>query len=209
MKLPRLYLVTDEDVIPNNRLTPAVEGIMEAGVRLLQLRFKKTPYSEQVELGRKIRKLTKSYGSILIVNDSPELAAELEADGVHLGASDAEVSYARKLLGESAIIGVSCYEDIKLVERWSANEVAYIGLSSPYASSTKQKASVPIHRFKTLVSASSVPVYAIGGITVSRMNDILSTACYGVAVVSAIFAASNPVQAVAEFKAQFMKLSTK
>jgi thiamine-phosphate pyrophosphorylase len=212
MKLPRLYAITDENVISNNRLIEGVETVLRAGVRLLQVRFKKTPYDEQVELGRKLRELTRKYDTIFIVNDSPELAAELDADGVHLGADDPSLSHARKLLGPDAIIGVSCYGcygDAERVASYSPDTIAYIGLSSPYVSATKQKDVVSLSNFKALVGAARVPVYAIGGITVDKISEVLSSesygyyggcyGCYGVAVISAIFGADNPGQSVKDF----------
>ncbi len=236
MKLPRLYAVTDENVIPNNRLVEGVQEVLQAGVRLLQVRFKKTPYPEQIKLGRKLRELTRKYDTIFIVNDSPELAVELDADGVHLGADDPDIAAARKLLGPAAIIGVSCYENIELVKRWGHEEVAYIGLSSPYVSTTKKKEVVSLSDFKALVGAAQVPVYAIGGVTSKRVGEMMQAGCYGgcyvrkgqdaslgysenapegyggcygcyggcygVAVISAIFGAENPGQAVKDFLAE-------
>jgi len=199
MKLPRLYAVTDENVISNNRLIERVETVLRAGVRLLQVRFKKTPYPEQIKLGRKLRELTRAYDTIFIVNDSPELAAELDADGVHLGADDPSLSHARKLLGPDAIIGVSCYGDAERVASYSPDTIAYIGLSSPYVSATKQKDVVSLSDFKALAGAARVPVYAIGGITTDRVGEMMSAGCYGIAVISAIFGSDNPGQSVKDF----------
>ncbi|MCK4333696.1 thiamine phosphate synthase, partial [candidate division WOR-3 bacterium] len=185
MRLPRLYAVTDEKVLPNVRLIQKVADVLEAGVRLLQVRFKKTPAREQLSLGQEIRVLTSKYNALLVVNDSPELAKEIGADGVHLGADDPKVPYARKILGPDAIVGVSCYEDIRLVRQFSPGDVSYIGLSSPYPSSTKHKEVVSLPRFRELVAASRLPCYAIGGITPERAGQMLDAGCHGVAVISA------------------------
>lgn len=209
--LPRLYAVTDEGVIPNHRLIERVEEVLQAGVRLLQVRFKKTSRKEQLELGHRLRELTRRFEAIFIVNDYPELAKEIDADGVHLGADDPPVTHARDTLGPDAIIGVSCYGcygDIELVKRWGHEEVAYIGLSSPYVSTTKQKEVVSLSDFKALVGAARVPVYAIGGITADKISEVLSSdyggcyGCYGIAVISAIFGADDPVRAVKTFLTQ-------
>lgn len=214
MKLPRLYAITDENVIPNNRLVEGVQEVLQAGVRLLQVRFKKTPYPDQIELGHKLRELTRRFEAIFIVNDYPELAKEIDADGVHLGADDPKVSAARELLGPDAIIGVSCYGcygDAEQMIRFGPGDVAYIGLSSPYPSSTKQKEVVSLSDFKALVGVARVPVYAIGGITADKISEVLSSdyegcyGCYGVAVISAIFGAENPGQAVREFLAELQR----
>lgn len=181
--------------------------MLRAGVRLFQVRFKKTPYDEQVDLGRKLRELTRSCNTIFIVNDSPGLAAEIEADGVHLGADDPHVPAARALLGTRAIIGVSCYDEVERVTRRGSEEIAYIGLSSPYPSPTKQKDVVSLSDFKNLVAASCVPVYAIGGITLDKVGEMIQAGCHGVAVISAIFGKQNPAEAVREFLAELERFT--
>jgi thiamine-phosphate diphosphorylase len=207
MMLPRLYAVTDEDIVPNEYLLERSEDVLEAGVRLFQVRFKKTPYEEQVRLGRKLRELTKKYNTIFIVNDSPELARELGACGVHLGADDPDVPYARRLLGPDAIIGVSCYDEIERVRRRSTGDISYIGLASPYPSPTKPKVNPGLDKLRELVVHSKVPVYAIGGITPERVAEIVKLGCYGVAVVSAIFGAKDPGQEVRNFLAELERFT--
>jgi thiamine-phosphate pyrophosphorylase len=209
MKLPRLYAVTDEKISPGDRLIEVCEVILDAGIRMLQVRFKTTPFVQQAELGLKLRELTRIHESILIVNDNPELATKVQADGVHLGADDPDVPTARSILGPGAIIGVSCYDRKELVQRWSPGEVSYIGLSSPYPSAIKSKATPDIDTFRRLVSAARVPVYAIGGITPVRVSQMIDAGCYGVAAVSAIFGAEDPVQAVFEFNSQLEKSAGK
>jgi len=207
MRLPRLYAVTDEKVLPNVRLIQKVADVLEAGVRFLQVRFKKTTAREQLSLGQEIRVLTSKYNALLVVNDSPELAKEIGADGVHLGADDPKVPYARKILGPDAIVGVSCYEDIRLVRQFSPGDVSYIGLSSPYPSSTKHKEVVSLPRFRELVAASRLPCYAIGGITPERAGQMLDAGCHGVAVISAIFGAGNPAYETKRFLAELDRLT--
>ncbi len=207
MRLPRLYAVTDEKVLPNLRLIQKVADVLEAGVRLLQVRFKKTTAREQLSLGQEIRVLTSKYNALLVVNDSPELALKIEADGVHLGADDPKVPYARKILGPDAIVGVSCYEDIRLVRQFSPGDVSYIGLSSPYPSSTKHKEVVSMPGFRELVAASRLPCYAIGGITPEMAGQMLDAGCHGVAVISAVFGAEDPAYETKRFLAELDRLT--
>jgi len=207
MRLPRLYVVTDEKVLPNVRLIQKVAEVLEAGVRFLQVRFKKTQAREQLSLGQEIRALTSKYNALFVVNDSPELAKEIGADGVHLGADDPNVPYARKILGPEAIIGVSCYEDMALVRQSSSSDVSYIGLSSPYPSSTKHKEAVSLPGFRELVAASRLPCYAIGGITPERAGEMLDAGCHGVAVISAVFGAENPAYETKRFLAELDRLT--
>ncbi len=200
--LPRLYAITDEQVVPNHLLISLVEQVLEAGVRLLQLRFKTTPSGEQLDLGRKVRTLTSRYGAILIVNDSPQLALDIGADGVHLGAEDPTAVFARELLGPDAVIGISCTGDEKQLLKLLPEHVSYVGILSPYPSTTKSKANIDLERFKRLVSLSSVPVYGIGGITPERVPEIMAAGCHGAAVISAIFGSARPGDAVRKFMAR-------
>ena len=207
MRLPRLYAVTDEKVLPNVRLIQKVAEVLEAGVRFLQLRFKKTPAREQLSLGQEIRVLTSKYNALLVINDSPELAKEIGADGVHLGAEDPQLSQARKILGPDAIVGVSCYEDMALVRRWSPDDVSYVGLSSPYPSTTKHKEKVSMPGFRELVGASRLPCYAIGGITPENVSEMMGAGCWGIAVISAVFGAGNPASQTRRFLAELERLN--
>jgi thiamine-phosphate pyrophosphorylase len=197
--LPRLYAVTDEAVLPNARLVSVIESVLDAGVRFLQLRFKQTPFQERLELGRNIRELCSRYGAFLVVNDSPELASEISADGVHLGVDDARVDEAKRILGHNAIIGVSAYGGKEETGRWNKKDVSYIGLLSPYPSTTKEKVSIELPRFKEVVRESRVPVYGIGGITPDRVEELMDAGCQGVAVISAIFGTPDPCKAAKEF----------
>jgi len=195
MRLPRLYAVTDEKVLPNVRLIQKVAEVLEAGVRFLQLRFKETAAREQLSLGQEIRVLTSKYNALLVINDSPELAKEIGADGVHLGADDPQVPHARGILGKD------------LVKRWTPEDVSYIGLSSPYPSSTKHKEKVSLPRFRELVAASRLPCYAIGGITSEKVSEMMGAGCWGVAAISAVFGAEDPAYETKRFLAELDRLT--
>jgi thiamine-phosphate pyrophosphorylase len=197
--LPRLYAITDEKVVPNHHLLSCVEEVLRAGVRLLQLRFKTTPPGERLSLGRKVRSLTSRFGCLMIVNDSPQLALETGADGVHLGAEDPTAAFARELLGPDAIIGISCSDDEEQLLKLRPEHVSYVGMLSPYPSTTKSKANIDLERFGRLTSLSRVPVYGIGGITPDRVPEMMAAGCHGVAVISAIFGSAGPGEAVRRF----------
>jgi len=197
--LPRLYAITDEVVLPNPVLLDKAQEVLQAGIRMLQVRFKTTPWEEQIRLGEKLRELTRQFDSYLVVNDSPQLALSIEADGVHLGAGDPDVARAREILDPAKIVGVSCYEDLELVKMYEPRCADYVGVSSPYLSTTKQKGIVDIQGLKSVVRTSKVPVYVIGGITPAKVREIMRTGCHGIAVISAIFGKENPGNAVKEF----------
>ncbi|MBD3286734.1 thiamine phosphate synthase [candidate division WOR-3 bacterium] len=202
MNLPRLYAITDEAIVPNEELFDKVRVVLDAGVRLIQLRFKKTPHAERLELSRRIRELTRDFGAVLIMDDSPELARSIQADGVHLGIHDPRVGLSRRVLGSSAVIGITCYDRPERVAMWGEPVISYLGLSSPYPSPTKPKVMPSLDEFKELIKHARVPVYAIGGITPERVGEMMHAGCYGVAAISAIFAARDPAEAVSGFLAE-------
>lgn len=197
--LPRLYAVTDERTCPGPELVETVRRVLDAGVRLLQVRFKTTPRDEQVRLGRVLRELTREAGALLIANDSPGLALAIEADGVHLGAEDATVEQARALLPAGAIVGVSGDADEARIRGIDPARVDYLGLSSPWPSGTKEKAVPDPETFRALVRAAPVPVYAIGSVTPDRTPEMIAAGCRGVAAVGALFGAPDPAAAVRAF----------
>jgi thiamine-phosphate pyrophosphorylase len=189
--LPRLYGVTDEALLPGRALIERVRLALMGGLRLVQVRFKTTARAERLSLGRELRAMTSEHGALLIVNDRPELAADLGADGVHVGAEDVSVERARELLGPDAIVGMSAYGDEALVRSSIERGATYVGLSSPYPSPTKDKPSTDVETVRHLAAISPVPTYAIGGITFERAARMTALGCHGVAVVSALFGAQD------------------
>jgi len=197
--LPRLYAITDESILPDGRLLEGVQCVLDAGVRLVQVRFKTSAPDERLRLGRALRLATSRAGALLVVNDHPELAVEVGADGVHLGETDPAVEHARRLMGPDAIVGVSAYDRMDRAVAWGPGQISYLGMSSPYASTLKETAMPSLERFTALVAASRVPVYGIGGITAERVGEMMRAGCHGVAAVTAIFGADDPAAAVAGF----------
>jgi thiamine-phosphate pyrophosphorylase len=198
MELPRLYGVTDEGLLPGNLLVARVRVAVEAGLRMVQVRFKATPPGERLRQGRELRAITRAHGAMLIVNDRPDLAAEIEADGAHVGADDVAVESAREMLGPDAVVGMSAYGDESLVREAGRRGASYIGLSSPFPSPTKPKPSPDRTTFRRLADLSPVPAFAIGGLTHERAADLLPEV-HGVAVVSALFGAEDVAAATRAF----------
>ncbi len=162
MKLPRLYALSDERVVPPGEIVERTEALLEAGVRMFQVRFKRLPPRERIRRGRALRELTARYGALLIANDSPELARGIGADGVHLGREDPSPGRARRILGKEAVLGVTGYADRRRIARFTAGTVDYLGISSPHPSPTKSKPCPSPEAFRALVAAARVPVYAVG-----------------------------------------------
>ena len=197
-----LYIITDQKLIPRERFLETVEAAVRGGASILQLREKDTPHDEVIGLGKKLLGITSRYGIPLIINDSPELAAEIGADGVHLGEGDAGISHARSVLGEGAIIGVSCYGKMERGLEALAEGADYVAFGTPYNTPTKPgRTPTP---FEVLREAAArikgVPVFAIGGITAENAEDVLDTGVSGIAVITSVFGAADPEKAARELR---------
>ncbi len=183
-----LYAVTDRSWLGDNSLAAQVEDAIKAGVTFVQLREKELPYADFVAEAKKVKEITAHYRIPLVINDNIEVAQEIDADGVHVGQSDLDVSAARALLGEDKIIGVSAQtlEEAVWAEKHGAD---YLGVGTVFPTSTKLDATgVSFAVLQDICSKVAIPVVAIGGINAENILGLQGTGIDGVAVVSAIFA---------------------
>ena len=202
--LKGLYVITAQKLIPRDRFMDTVEKAIRGGAKIIQLREKDTLEEEITRLGKGLLEITRRYRIPLIINDSPKLAREIGADGVHLGKDDSDISLARKLLGSEAIIGVSCYGDIERGLRAEREGADYVAFGTPFFTPTKpDRKPTP---FEVLREAkrriTKIPVFAIGGITKENAQSVLETGVDGIAVITAVFSSPNPEEAarsLAEF----------
>lgn len=203
--LKGLYVITDSKLIPKGSFIEIVELALKGGANIVQLREKKSSETEIIDLGKKLIKVTKKYNVPLIINDSPELVKTIGADGVHLGENDLDIEYARKLLGENSIIGVSCYGDIKRGVEAEKNGANYLAFGTPYSTPTKPgRKPTP---FETLIEAKkiikTIPIFAIGGIYPENAKDVLETGVDGIAAITSIFRSDDPEKAARKLAAFF------
>jgi thiamine-phosphate pyrophosphorylase len=165
------------------------------GASVIQLREKNMSMDELLPVAKKMRAICRD--SIFIVNDRADLAKIIEADGVHLGQDDLPIEYARKILGDKTIIGVTCdsVDDAKKAEQSGAN---YIGFGHMFPTASKQKNSPPksVVQLQAVVAAVDIPVIAIGGITAQNVSSIIMAGLGGVAVLGAFSSSENPEEAI-------------
>ena len=198
-RLKGLYVITDNKLIPESRFVEYVEKAIKGGAKIVQLREKNASREQIINRGKELLKLTRKYGVPLIINDLPELAAEIRADGVHLGENDQSVSDARNILGEKSIIGVSCYGSLErgyYAEREGAD---YVAFGTPFFTPTKpERAPTSLNVLKEAVKRISLPIFAIGGITSDNAESVLDTGVDGIAVITSVFGSSDPEKAAKE-----------
>lgn len=184
-----LYLVTDRLIAQRGAptLLDAVEKALEGGVRFVQLREKDLPGNELLRLARSLRELTAAFGARLMVNDRVDVAILSDADGVHLGQNSISPTDARILLGEEKLIGVSThsYEEALYAHGEGAD---FITLGPVFHTPSKAAWGDPVGvgLLQRVAGALSIPVYAIGGITVEKLDSVLASGAAGAAVISAV-----------------------
>lgn len=206
--MPLLYALTDEHVLPRERLLESIEEALRSGVGMLQLREKKSGGPERLDFGTKLKALCDRYNVPLIVNDDIELARALGARGVHLGKDDATIEEARDLLGESAIIGVSCYNSIARAYDAAGRGASYVAFGSLFGSPTKPEAPrVALETLREAKKKLSVDVCAIGGITPENVREVKDVADI-VAVSSALWSAPDIRATVKKFLDHFETIKT-
>ncbi|MCS7244568.1 MAG: thiamine phosphate synthase [candidate division WOR-3 bacterium] len=195
-----IYAITDEFLIKDSELEQKVERAIIGGASIIQLRDKYLDYSKKLERARRIRKITKKYGVLFIINDDPILAKEVRADGVHLGKDEEYyLKFAREMLRDK-IIGVSCYGDIERALFFQKLGVNYVAFGSVFPTKTKDSETIKtIEIFRWARSLLNIPIIAIGGINKDNYKILVDMGVNIIAMVSAIFD-GDPYENLRNFK---------
>lgn len=179
-----------------------MQEALNAGCRWIQLRFKHAPPHEIKALAQQVKELCASKNAVFIVNDHPQIAQEVDADGVHLGLDDMPVEAARKIMGDEKIIGGTANTFEHILQRHSEG-CDYIGLGPFRFTTTKEKLSPILGKEgyaliteKMQQHQIATPVFAIGGIGLNDVASIMRAGVYGIAVSGEIATHSNKTQIV-------------
>ncbi len=199
----RLYAVTDRSWLkPGETLAEVVETLLKAGVTCVQLREKEAEDAFILQEARELKALCHRYGVPFLVNDRPDLAQAVGADGVHVGQEDTGLTEARNLLGPNALLGGSAHT----VEEALAAQAAgadYLGCGAVFGSGTKHNVSqMPLETLTAICQAVDIPVVAIGGVSLDNLPLLADTGIAGVAVISGLFAADDKTEAAQAFLRQ-------
>ena len=171
-------------------------------VSFFQLRLKKVSFKKKLIIGKKIKKICKTYNVKFLINDDILLTKKLNADGCHLGQNDMNILDARKLLGNK-IIGVTCHNSIKLAKVAIKNKANYLAFGAFNLSKTKKikyKASVTI--LKKVRKITKIPIVAIGGINSNNYQKLLLNKANFLAISSYIWKNKKikPAEAIRKFE---------
>ena len=201
-----LYAVTDRSWLGEETLYSQVEKALKGGATFIQLREKKLDEGSFLEEAKEIQKLCRQYQVPFVINDNVDIAARIDADGVHVGQSDMEAGDVRKKLGPDKIIGVSA-QTVEQALRAQEHGADYLGVGAVFPTGSKEDATEVSHEtLKAICDAVDIPVIAIGGINSGNVWELRGTGICGVAVISAIFAKKDICAAAAELKKQVKEM---
>lgn len=201
-----LYAVTDRHWLHGDTLYDQVKQVLEGGATFIQLREKNLDEGHFLEEAEQIQQLCKAYHVPFVINDNVTIAKEINADGVHVGQSDMEALHVRDILGPDKIIGVSAgtVEQAKIAEAHGAD---YLGVGAVFPTGSKADAeAVSIQTLHDICEAVSIPVIAIGGISLQNIMQLKDSGIVGIAVISALFGQSDIKKAAIELKAETEKM---
>ncbi len=204
-KIPSgLYLLTDPDLTAKEGVVAAVAAAIQGGVKMVQYRNKRASRSERLWEIRDLITLCRPLGVPLIINDEPALAAEVGADGVHLGRDDPPLEEARQILGKEAIIGISCYNSLDLAREGEARGADYVAFGRFFPSKTKPEA---VHATPALLRQAraelSLPLVAIGGINAKNSKALVAAGADLLAVIHAVLGRSDIQHSAAAIAAHY------
>jgi len=186
-----LYAVTPE-MADAAALAAKVEAALRGGARIVQYRSKSANMALRRSQASSIARLCRSWKATFIVNDSAELARELDADGVHLGKNDITVGLAREVLAPGKLLGVSCYNEMGRARQARAQGADYVAFGSFFPSATKPLAPAAGKELLRLAATElTLPVVAIGGVNTGNAGALIAAGADCIAVLSALFDAPD------------------
>jgi thiamine-phosphate pyrophosphorylase len=200
-----LYAITPDE-LNTAELLRKVRLALEGGTCVLQYRNKLADADLKLQQARALRQLVNEFEVTYLVNDNAQLAAQVDADGVHLGGEDGSVAAARALLGESKVIGVSCYNRASLAHEAAKQGANYVAFGAFFSSGVKPDAArAGIELLQTVRKELALPIVAIGGITQQNGNALVKAGADALAVISALWNAPNIQASAQEFSTFFSR----
>lgn len=198
-----LYVILDPSVCTARPLVEVLTTAAEAGASLFQYRNKTASMKEAYVEALALRRAAAKAGVLFIVNDRCDLALAVDADGVHLGQGDLPLDMAKKVMGPDKLIGISTHNPYQVREA-TAGKPDYLGFGPIFKPGSKQGHDpvVGLEGLRAMRSLTSLPVFAIGGIQIDQVGEVMRAGANGVAIISAILKAPDISLAVKAFLAK-------
>ncbi len=195
-----VYIIVDPHLVRRLTLVEALKEAAAGGARLFQYRDKTAPGRDLYHQAEQLRQAAHDVGATFIVNDRCDVALAVEAEGVHLGQGDLPLSLAKAVMGPNQLIGISTHTPEQVREA-TAGGADYVGFGPifPTASKADHEPVVGVEGLREARLLTSLPMFAIGGITVASAEGIMHAGADGIAVMSAVWAAPDIATAVHVF----------
>ncbi len=207
--LAGLYVILDPSVRSDRPLVDVLTISVAAGAKIFQYRNKsasmKAAYAEALPL----RKAAHELRVLFIVNDRCDLALAVDADGVHLGQGDLPLNLARKVMGPDKLIGISTHSREQVMAATAAGP-NYLGFGPIFTPGSKldHEPVIGLQGLRAIRPLTALPIFAIGGITADRTEEVIRAGADGVAVISAILKAPDISQAVNDFVSKISRANS-
>jgi len=204
----RLYLITPPALEPEKFAEPLEAALTAGDVSSVQLRLKQAGDAEILHAGRLLMPMVQRAGAAFIINDRPDLAAALGADGVHIGQEDAHYADARAAVGPKGIVGVTCHDSRHLAIEAADAGADYVAFGAVFPTGTKDaKTRCELELIQWWAEMMVVPCVAIGGITVNNCPPVIQAGADFLAVSSGVWDfPDGPAAAVKAFNRLFSPL---
>ena len=198
-----VYTIIDPE--QGSNIFELTKKVILGGVKIVQYRDKINIISQKIINANKIKHICEKYNVLFIINDSADLAKEVDSDGVHIGQNDDTVEYCKKILSNEKIIGTSNNNMEEIYQSIKAN-VDYLAIGKVFETSTMGKKDRNIVGLELIANAkkiTAIPVVAIGGINKNNANKVIKSGADSICVVSEIVKSSNPELEANKFKRFF------
>jgi thiamine-phosphate pyrophosphorylase len=193
LAVAQLYVVLD------GAHTHVLDAALRGGVDVVQLRDKDASDDDLVRAAESIRSACTAYGALFVLNDRPDLVAACGADGVHVGQRDASVADARAIVGDESLVGLSIETEAQLDAIAGAD---YLGVGAVFATPTKtESVAGGLGLVRATAARVTIPWFAIGGIELANVAEVVEAGAPGIAVVRAICDADDPEAAARALRA--------
>ena len=203
---PSLYFITDSTNYSEEEFLRRVEQALLGGATLVQLREKEKSTREYIDLAEKVHAITKRYNVPLIIDDRVDVALAIDAEGVHVGASDMPVATARRLMGADKIVGATAKTVPWAMEAYEQG-ADYLGVGAIFPTTTKViTVLTAVETLRDICNTVPIPVNAIGGLNKDNIDVLEGIPVAGICVVSAIMKADDPKHAAQELKSRAQEL---
>ena len=209
MDFPRrgLYAITDASLIAPDTLVDAVAKAIQGGAAVIQYRDKGTDHTRRLAEAWALHALCAANAVCFVINDDVDLALEVGANGVHIGAEDADLRTARRRLGPDAIVGVSCYNRLDLALQAQEAGADYVAFGRFFPSKTKPgNISASADLLRAACQHLPIPIVAIGGVTPENGAALLDAGADLLAVVHGIFGDCDPEAAARRYQSLFKNI---